>query len=583
MSRTRLTRRRALQLGAAAVASTATRPAASLAAAGPAPTSFALDLSSALPRAGAGARAAGHSARRTTLPPARAPHRFDLIGADWNAGAHVHVEVRARRDGGRWSSWVPLPSGGDHAPDDGGRRDASASEPVWTGTADVFQLRYRGTARRLRARFVRASPDAAAIRRAPRARRARARRTGAGPTAHAATRATASATQPNVIFRGEWGADRYPPRSAPLVGDVQMGFVHHTVTANAYGPEDSAAIVLGILRYHRDHNGWNDIGYNFLVDQYGQVFEGRAGGIDQAIVGAQAQGWNAHSTGVATLGDYSAAAFPAAGAEAVAALLAWKLPLHGVPVTGTVDIVSAGGAANRYPSGRTIRFERISGHRDGCTTSCPGDALYATLPTLRARALQLAGDLTTGLTLRAERSTLELGQALAVTGALRFTDGTSPAGRTVQLEHQPASGQPWRALSQLPVDPVSGAFAGDVAVPGTGRVRATTGDDGVHGVLASSPVRVKVLPRLGLKLSPRTTRPGRRVRVRATVDGSRATKAQLLVERRIRGMTYRRVQTRRLRISRGRVGATVRPRAHGTYRVTVRVAGEQIKRLLRVR
>ena len=73
--------------------------------------------------------------------------------------------------------------------------------------------------------------------------------------------------------------------------------MHHTVNANDYGPEDSAAIVLGIARYHRDHNGWNDIGYNFLVDQYGQIFEGRAGGIDLAIVGAQAQGFNSVSTG----------------------------------------------------------------------------------------------------------------------------------------------------------------------------------------------------------------------------------------------------------------------------------------------
>ena len=85
-----------------------------------------------------------------------------------------------------------------------------------------------------------------------------------------------------VITRTEWGGDSVPPRADPEYGAVQLAFVHHTVTANDYAPEDSAAIVLGIARYHRNSNGWNDIGYNFLVDKYGQVFEGRAGGIDVA-------------------------------------------------------------------------------------------------------------------------------------------------------------------------------------------------------------------------------------------------------------------------------------------------------------
>ena len=95
-----------------------------------------------------------------------------------------------------------------------------------------------------------------------------------------------------IITRTQWGGDSVPPRAAPEYGEVQAAFVHHTVSSNDYGPEESAGIVLGIARYHRDSNGWNDIGYNFLVDQYGQVFEGRAGGIDQAVIGAQAQGYN---------------------------------------------------------------------------------------------------------------------------------------------------------------------------------------------------------------------------------------------------------------------------------------------------
>jgi uncharacterized protein with LGFP repeats len=171
---------------------------------------------------------------------------------------------------------------------------------------------------------------------------------------------------------------------------VQLGFVHHTVTANDYGPGDSAGIVQSIARYHRDSNGWNDIGYNFVVDQYGQIFEARAGGIDQAIVGAQAQGYNSVSTGIACLGTFESVAFPEPGMEALAHLLGWKLTLHGVPVQGQVTVTSAGGESNRYPSGTPVTFERISGHRDGDSTSCPGGILYTQLPDLRGRALRYA-------------------------------------------------------------------------------------------------------------------------------------------------------------------------------------------------
>ena len=115
---------------------------------------------------------------------------------------------------------------------------------------------------------------------------------------------------------------------------MQLGFVHHTVNANDYAPQDSAAIVLSICRYHRNENGWRDIGYNFLVDRYGQIFEGREGGIDQPVIGAQAQGYNGVSTGVANLGTFSQAPQTAAGVQATAELLAWKLSLHGVPVAG---------------------------------------------------------------------------------------------------------------------------------------------------------------------------------------------------------------------------------------------------------
>ena len=201
----------------------------------------------------------------------RAPRRFDMLGLRWGHGTGaVRAEVRARRRNGPWTPWTALHATGDHAPDSG--RVPPGTEPCWTDTADYFQVRLQGRPRALRARFVRAKPTARLSRRS-------AMRLGR------ASRTPASSSQsgpPAITPRAAWGGDSCPPRDAATIGTVQLAFVHHTVTANDYAPEDSASIVLGICRYHRNTNGWNDIGYNFLVDRYGQVFEGRAGGVDQA-------------------------------------------------------------------------------------------------------------------------------------------------------------------------------------------------------------------------------------------------------------------------------------------------------------
>ena len=262
--------------------------------------------------------------------------------------ARGRFEVRVRPRGGQWSPWVPLAVHGDHAPDTGsGER---ASDPVWAGGCDELQLRFSGRLRgALRVHFV-AVP--AAGRQSLRARVAAAPKQQAAPQ---------PGTPPPIIPRSAWGGDSVPPRSAPSYGVVQMGFVHHTVTANDYTPDQSASIVLGIAEYHRDTNGWNDIGYNFLVDQYGQVFEGRAGGIDQAVIGAQAQGYNSQSTGVAVLGTFSDVPIAEAAMAAITQLLGWKLSLHGVPCEGGLTIVSGGGSLNRYPSGTPVAIQRISG------------------------------------------------------------------------------------------------------------------------------------------------------------------------------------------------------------------------------
>ena len=552
MPRHRLTRRQAIALGAAAVAAGGARPAAAARRRGPA----AFELALGDP---AGAVAAGwHTTRVYT-----APRRFDLIGLRWARGSHAEAQVRARRRGGGWTPWVPLHAAGDHGPD--GARAPAGTEPAWTGSADLFQLRLRGRPRGLRARFVRSAPGAAAARRrAARTGRAAARQVGA----------------PAIIPREAWGAAAVPPRNAPYYGQVQVAFVHHTATANGYAPTDSAAIVLGIARYHRDHNGWSDVGYNFLVDQYGQIFEGRAGGIDQAIVGAQTQGFNSVSTGIACIGTFTAIAQSEAGMDALARLIGWKLSLHGVPPEGAVTVTSLGGASSRYPAGTPVLLQRVNGHRDGNLTTCPGDVLYTQLPDLRARAARYAGSVpAAGVTLRAASTKLRGATTAAVSGALVFPDGTPPAGAAVDILFASAGSVLTRLAGA--VAGADGRWTATVTLPRTGTVRARFPGDGTRAPMESADLEITVLPRVVLRVSSNRIRRGRRTAAYGTVSPTPTERVEVVLERRTRrGWAIE--QRKRVSARGGRYLTRVRPRRAGLYRLWIKSGGTSVSRRLRV-
>ena len=281
-----------------------------------------------------------------------------------------------------------------------------------------------------------------------------------------------------------------------------MAFVHHTVTANDYTPEQSASMVLGIAKYHRDTNGWNDIGYNFLVDQYGQVFEGRAGGIDQAVIGAHAQGYNSQSTGVAVLGTFSDVPIPEAAMAAITQLLGWKLSLHGVPCEGGLTIVSGGGSLNRYPSGTPVAMQRISGHRDGDATACPGDALYAQLPELRRRAAALAGPIVARgvVSLRPSAPAIDYGADAVFTGTVIRPDATAGAGESVALQKR-GTGGTWVTVARTTAL-VDGSWVVRVPWRRGGDVRA------VSAGVTSKAIAVQVNPALTTRRASRRVSAG---------------------------------------------------------------------------
>ncbi|MFJ6844858.1 peptidoglycan recognition protein [Streptomyces griseoluteus] len=207
------------------------------------------------------------------------------------------------------------------------------------------------------------------------------------------TAAAHHAPRPAIRPRSAW-LDRATPRRQPpprYDDRVVAVFVHHTDSPNDYDCADAPRIIRALYAGQTGARHWDDIGYNFLVDRCGTIYEGRAGGADRAVTGAHTMGFNHRSAGIAALGTFTAGAeVPAAMTDAIAALAAWKLgpsdtdPRARVRLTSTSDL-------SRYHSGTPATLPAIAGHGTAYATSCPGAALTATLPAIRAKAARLQG------------------------------------------------------------------------------------------------------------------------------------------------------------------------------------------------
>jgi hypothetical protein len=163
---------------------------------------------------------------------------------------------------------------------------------------------------------------------------------------------------------------------------LKLAVVHHSVTANDYTPDQVPGIIRSIQAFHMDGNGWSDIGYNFVVDKFGGIWEGRAGSANSLVVGAHAQGFNTGSMGVVSLGNFDQVNPTPAQLNAYGEVISWRFANYGIDPNGFVAYTSNG--SNKYPAGVTVTLPTIIGHRDVGQTDCPGNNLYAALPTIRA-------------------------------------------------------------------------------------------------------------------------------------------------------------------------------------------------------
>jgi hypothetical protein len=384
---------------------------------------------------------------------------FNLVGLHWRGTGVPWFRVRSLA--GRWSRWEP-------ADDDWGRDGVwRKGNAVWTGASDAIQVRPRGSVTRVR-EFLLWSPPVAMPR-----------------------RHLQLANVPAIVTRAAWHADesirRTPaPKYAPA---LKLAIVHHTASTNAYSCSRSASIVRGIEVYHVKGNGWDDIGYNFLVDACGQIFEGRWGGIDRNVVGAHSGGFNSGTVGVSLIGTYDRATPTQAAQNSLVKLLAWRLDIAHVDPLATVPYVSGGNS--KFAAGKTVNLRAVSGHRDTYLTACPGASLYRLLPGLAKRIAAWGGP-----KVYAPSVTGTLGGPIRFTAKLSglvpwTVTVTDAAGRVVATWSDFGTAVDWIWDSSLAS--TGGAYAWSISAgpdtrPATGTLGARIGTLGLTGLKVSPPL-----------------------------------------------------------------------------------------------
>ena len=413
------------------------------------------------------------AAMRPEVPPAPGPvvdSPFPLshLGVRWVGSEDAAVTIRLAGPDGAWGPWRAMPA--DHDLDSGDGAPI-LSELILANGATRAQARATGDARNVEIvaidtrqgprprHLAAAAPAGAADGDQPPSdggedRGADATTPSSSTTTTKPGSSTTSTTlkpkpkvaQPNIITRAEWGADESIRKNNQKYAPITKLFVHHTVTSP--DDPDPAATVRAIYAYHVQGNGWDDIGYNFLIDAQGHVYEGRWArnyesgekptGEDlneNGVVGAHVLNHNAGSAGVAMLGDFSNGEPSTAARDALVKLMAWKADRHGIDVTASDPFTSSDGVVSTFPN--------LAGHRDAGQTECPGDRLYPLLPGIRQEVAKfvtaMTGPTTGYWTATADGRVIPFGSA----ESLGSMTGTTLSGSIVGMSPTASGGGYW--------------------------------------------------------------------------------------------------------------------------------------------
>ena len=341
--------------------------------------------------------------RTTTLLPAQTVSPFTLAGLTWVGPVSIGTEFKVRvRESGVWSAWFKLEYGEYQGVGKDGTESVdtrAGSDPLLTGLADGVEVVMENTSAvvpsQMKVTLVNSQVTKQDRNLGQQSIRMATTDTGMQSQAVAALVGAAVSPQgalvarPRIVTRAEWGADETWRDPVPRVGTTLLaGIVHHTASTNNYTADQAPAQMRNLYAYFTKSLNYADMGYNFLVDKYGTIYEGRSGcavgavDCDSASVpvqGAHTAGLNLNTFGVSAIGNYDVLApeNPGAMVESIASLMAWKLAPYGLDPNATASIMSTDtSGSSKFSAGQTAITQVISAHRDVGKTVCPGRYLY---------------------------------------------------------------------------------------------------------------------------------------------------------------------------------------------------------------
>ncbi|MCW2779070.1 MAG: repeat protein [Frankiales bacterium] len=325
-----------------------------------------------------------------------------LVGVTWTSGTGT-VQARWHTAAG-WSGW-------QKAEDDSLEPEPAERAGTLHGTdalwrpkgADRVELDVRGTQRGLH--LVRVLDGVART----------VRSLGLGR----AEAADGGALLGDVESRADWGADESMRSGHPeYASTVKAVTVHHTANGNDYTRAEVPSIIRADYAYHVKGRGWSDLGYNLVVDKFGGIWEGRAGGIGKATIGAHAQGFNTGTVGVSLIGDMTKASPTPEAVKALARVTAYAAATWRFDPTTSVTLRSGG--SPRYRAGQDVTLHRVFGHKETGQTSCPG-VLMDHLGDIREGAKTLLGPAPQITDVQVTEAPLGLPAPVAIRGTLSRT------------------------------------------------------------------------------------------------------------------------------------------------------------------